>query len=149
MYSDVSERRTMENYHFREITINDYQRMYALWKSFPGIGLSSADSQEAIDGFLRRNPSLSFGAEYCGELIGTLLCGHDSRRGYLYHLAVAPNHRRQKIASTLIKLALCALKKQNIGKCHVFVFEDNKEALLFWDNGWKKRNDLIIYSQDL
>jgi predicted N-acetyltransferase YhbS len=82
---------------FREMTIDDYEQAYQLWQACPGGGLSSADSREAITAYLTRNPGMSFVAHDAEKLVGTVMAGHDGRRGYLYHLAVAPSHRQQGI----------------------------------------------------
>lgn len=104
----------------------------ALWRSMPGIGLSEADEPAALAAFLRRNPGLSFVALDGSELVGTLLCGHDGRRGLIHHLAVAPEQRRRGLGRALLDAALAALQAQGIGKCHLMVFADNTEGLAFW-----------------
>ncbi|WP_310736913.1 MULTISPECIES: GNAT family N-acetyltransferase [unclassified Rubrivivax] len=104
----------------------------ALWRSIPGIGLSKADEPAALAAFLRRNPGLSFVALDGGELVGTLLCGHDGRRGLIHHLAVAPARRRRGLGRALLDAALAALQAQGIDKCHLMVFADNAEGLAFW-----------------
>lgn len=71
-------------------------------KSGEGIGLSNADSQENIAGFLERNPNLSFVAVANGKIIGTVLCGHDGRRGYIYHVMVSDAYRNQGIGKALV-----------------------------------------------
>ena len=76
---------------FREMTASDYDAAYTLWQGMPGIALSGADERNAITAFLVHNPHLCFIAEKDGTVIGTILCGNDGRRGYLYHLAVHPN----------------------------------------------------------
>ncbi|WP_242478653.1 GNAT family N-acetyltransferase [Rubrivivax gelatinosus] len=98
----------------------------------PGIGLSEADEPAALAAFLRRNPGLSFVAQDGGELVGTILCGHDGRRGLIHHLAVAPGRRRRGLGRALLDAALAALQAQGIGKCHLMVFADNAEGLAFW-----------------
>ena len=41
----------------RTMTIEDYEGVYALWKSIKGFSLRSIDdSKESIERFLRRNP---------------------------------------------------------------------------------------------
>ena len=37
---------------YRSMTLQDYEAVYVLWKSTPGIGLSDADSREGIEKFL-------------------------------------------------------------------------------------------------
>lgn len=81
----------------REMTVQDYEEVLALWRSSEGIGLSDADSRENIARFLERNPGLSFVAYDGQELIGAVLCGYDGRRGYIHHLAVAESHRRRRL----------------------------------------------------
>ena len=78
-------------------TIDAYDQVMALWTDIPGIGLSEADSKENISRYLGRNLGMSFLAEKEGQIVGAVLCGHDGRRGYIHHLAVYPNYRRQGI----------------------------------------------------
>lgn len=129
---------------------DDYSQAYALWQRCEGIGLSSADSECAITTFLLRNPGMSFTARLDGGLVGTALCGTDGRRGFLYHLAVDPTHRREGIGMELASRCLRALKAEGIGKCHIMVFKENQDGRKFWEKtGWKLRSDLVLMSAEL
>lgn len=132
----------------RALVIEDYDAVIELWRNTEGIGLSEADSRENISRFLTRNPCLSSVAEKAGEILGAVLCGHDSRRGYLHHLAVRKDQRLQGIGKRLIKISLENLKAEGIDKCHIFVFRDNEEGVAFWaENDWEARLDLTIMSR--
>ncbi|GAK60742.1 GCN5-related N-acetyltransferase [Candidatus Vecturithrix granuli] len=134
----------------REMTMADYDAMLALWKISEGIGLSNADSRDNMTSYLQRNPGLSFVAYDGDQLVGTVLCGHDGRRGYLHHLAVSTSHRHQGIGRKLANQALTMLQQQGIEKCHLFVIKNNREALAFWKRvGWKKRVDLVLMSKTI
>src|SRR5262245_48726841 len=109
----------------RDMTMADYDSAVALWRDCDGIGLSDADSREGIRRFLRRNPGLSVVAEVKGSLIGAALGGHDGRRGFIYHLAVAAPHRRTGVGRKLAKACLDRLRAQGIQKCHLVVFGRN------------------------
>ena len=76
-----------------------------------GVGLSDSDSKENIQLYLNRNPGLSLIAEQENELVGAILAGHDGRRGYLHHLAVSPDYRRQGIGKLLVNSCLKKLKQ--------------------------------------
>lgn len=131
----------------REMHIEDYDRIIALWNDSEGIGLSSADSREEIHRYLKHNPRLSFIAEEGSQIVGAVLCGHDGRRGYIHHLAVNKAHRRKGIGKALVDHCLQSLELEKISRCHIFVYADNPNALKFWeDTGWFKRNELVLMS---
>ena len=77
----------------REMTIDDYDEVFALWQVSEGVGLSTADERDEIAIYLHRNPGTSFVALDGGQLVAAVLCGHDGRRGYIHHLAVKKSHR--------------------------------------------------------
>jgi ribosomal protein S18 acetylase RimI-like enzyme len=114
------------------------------------LGLSDADSREGIRAFLERNPGLCFVCEEGERLIGIILCGHDARREYIYHLAVDEAYRKRGIGRQLTQQSMDTLRLRGIAKCHLFVYRDNKEAELFYNNlGWQKRTTLDIFSKDM
>jgi ribosomal protein S18 acetylase RimI-like enzyme len=132
----------------REMTIDDYQSVYAVWEGSEGIGLSDADSKEGIKRFLARNPGLSFIALDNDQIVGAALCGHDGRRGYIHHLAVVKSHRKLGIGRSLVSRCVFALMQIGIAKCHLFVFGENQEAINFWKKvGWTQRVELMMMSQ--
>ncbi|QSH96706.1 GNAT family N-acetyltransferase [Treponema medium] len=63
-----------------------------------------------------------------------MLAGNDGRRGYIYHTAVHPKWRRQRVASQLITTALNALKHIGIHETALVVFTKNKDGNAFWEN---------------
>jgi N-acetylglutamate synthase len=136
--------------HIREMNSDDYDSVYALWQVSEGIGLSDADSKEGIKRFLERNPGLSFVAYEGDEIVGAALCGHDGRRGYIHHLSVIKTYRQQGIGKSLVGRCMYALMQIGIAKCHLFVFDDNQEAIKFWNKvGWTERVELMMMSQQL
>jgi ribosomal protein S18 acetylase RimI-like enzyme len=135
---------------FRQMTIEDYESVTELWKGMRGIGLSQADSRENIEAFLSKNPGLSFVAVEDGALVGAVLCGQDGRRGFLYHLAVAPKKRRAGVGAILVNRCLERLAGLGLRKCHIFVMADNEEGKRFWrKTGWQERFDLVVMSRDV
>ncbi len=140
----------MDSILIREMKIGDYEHMIALWKRTAGIGLSDADTRENIQRFLERNPGLSFVCESGKAIVGTVLCGHDGRGGYIYHLAVDDARRKQGLGKQLMASALGKLRLQGIAKCHLFLYSNNENAMRFYENtGWVRRGNLLIYSKDL
>ena len=136
------------SYRIQPMSMDDYEDAYALWKETAGIGLSASDSPGAIAEFLRRNPGSSFVAREAGCLVGTILCGHDGRRGYIHHLVVASSARRQGIGSALVDRCLASLDECGIIKCHLFVYADNKVGIAFWrETGWTERIELAMMSK--
>lgn len=135
----------------RVLTIEDYPEMSRMWNAIPGIGMRSLDdSLEGIAKYLERNPSTSFAAEESGKLIGTILCGHDGRRGFIYHTAVDPAYRRQGVGKALVHAALEALKKENIHKVALVAYSSNKAGNRFWETlGFSERTDLTYRNRSL
>jgi len=128
----------------------DYDLVLSLWRSSPGLSLSEADSRTNLERYLVRNPGLSLTAWHRDRLVGAILCGHDGRRGFLHHVAVAPGYRRQGVASCLIEGCLSALSRDGIRRCHVFVLTDNNEGRAFWRKmKWKDRNDIALMTRQI
>lgn len=129
------------------MTMNDYPAAMALWKTTPGIGLSAADEVETMRAYLTRNPGMSQCAFAGKALIGTVLAGHDGRRGYLHHLCVRDDFRGRGIGRLLITRALETLFAQGLEKAHAFLFSDNETGRKFWERiGWTWRTDIGVVS---
>ena len=119
----------------------------ALWAGTEGVGLSAADEPGPLARYIARNPRTSFVAMRGGRLVGTLLCGHDGRRGLLHHLAVAEDCRRAGLGRRLVDAGLRALNEEGIAKCHVLVFADNPGGQAFWAAvGAQRRDELRLLS---
>lgn len=129
------------------MTSDYYEQALALWQAAVGVGLSEADSREAIGRYLERNPGLSLIAVQDGQMIGAVLCGHDGRRGFIHHLAVQPGMRRRGVGRQLVQECLAGLRREGIQKCHLFVFQQNREAIAFWRAiGFTARDELSMMS---
>ena len=125
--------------------IEDYDDVYRLWTLTKGMSLNNLDdTKTGINIFLQRNPNTCFVAISHNEIIGTIISGHDGRRGYIYHTAVSEKFRKKGIGQKLVTSSLSALKTEGINKVALVVFSKNKLGNLFWEKiGFRKREDLI------
>jgi ribosomal protein S18 acetylase RimI-like enzyme len=128
----------------RSMSIEDYDKVNQLWKSTEGMGMRSLDDSIAgVEKFLKRNPTTNFVAQIENNIVGVILCGHDGRRGYIYHTAVNMDYRGKGIGRALVNTVVGALKKEDINKVALVVFSSNDLGNKFWQSlGFSRRNDL-------
>ena len=133
--------------NIREMKIEDYDKVFALWKTIKGFGIRSVDdSKEGIERFLKWNPGLSVVAEENGEIVGAILCGSDGRRGCLYHVCVHKDYRRQGIGKSMVVWCMEKLKELQINKVSLIAFTQNDVGNAFWKEiGLTKREELNYY----
>ncbi len=135
---------------YRTMQKQDISKALELWQNSDGVHLHSngEESSEGISRYLERNPGFSFVAVCHDKIIGAVLCGHDGRRGFINHLAVAPEHRHRGIGKKLISLAEEQLSGAGIRKEALFVLCENENAQKFYEHiGWREETAVKTYSK--
>jgi len=134
----------------REFHIDDYDAAVELWQRVEGVEVAEGDSKEEVARFLLRNPDLSRVAEKGTTIVGAVLCGHDGRRGVIYHLAVEPAYRRQALGKRLVEECLNALREAGIRRALILVAKDNASGRSFWHRcGWEDISGALAMGIDL
>lgn len=141
----------MEKIVLRAMTIEDYEAVFEVWKSISGFGIRSIDdSKEGIRRFLTRNPGLSVVAEKDGGIVGSILCGHDGRRGCLYHVCVKKEYRMLGVGQRMVDFCKAALKQEGINRINLIAFTSNEIGNKFWQRlRWNYRTDCNYYEENL
>ena len=141
---------TNDGFTTRKFVLEDYDGAIAVWTAEEGIEVCEGDSREEIAAYLKRNPGLSRVAEDAGKIVGAVLCGHDGRRGWIYHLAVAPTYRGKGVGKLLIDDCLAGLKKVGLKRAIILVAGDNSAGREFWlRNGWEDITGAIPMSHEI
>ncbi len=137
-----------KTYTIRPMKIEDYEGLFALWMTIRGFGIRSIDDSKAgVERFLRRNPDASVvAAAENGDIVGGILCGHDGRRGCLYHVCVREDYRRNGIGKAMVVYCMNVLKTEGVNKVSLIAFTKNDVGNAFWRQvGWTRREDLNYY----
>ena len=131
----------------RSMQIEDYDQVYALWMTIHGFSIRTIDdSRDGVEKFLKRNPTTSVVATEDGKIVGAILCGHDGRRGCLYHVCVHEDYRMHGIGRAMVVHCMNALQQEGINKVSLIAFTKNDIGNAFWKQiGWTKREDLNYY----
>lgn len=142
---------TAKDIQIRPMTMEDYEEVFNMWQSISGFGIRSwDDSKEGIERFIARNPGLSVVALHNGRIIGGILCGHDGRRGCLYHVCVRQEYRMLGIGQDMVECCKAALRKEGINKINLIAFKSNAIGNKFWQKlNWKHREDCNYYEENL
>lgn len=131
----------------REMKISDYDEIYQLWQVTSKRALSKADEKSQMERYLKHNAGMSQVAVIDNKIVGTVLAGHDGRRGFIHHMAVMPEYRRMGIGHTLAQKAIERIHAEGIDKTHIFCYKNNETGQSFWkDFGFSKRDDVYVYS---
>jgi N-acetylglutamate synthase len=135
----------------REFVIEDYDAAIALWLAEEqSIEVCEGDSREEIAEYFKRNPGLSRVAESDGKIVGAVLCGHDGRRGWIYHLAVSPEYRGRGVGKLLIDDCVRGLTHAGLKRAIILVAGDNPAGREFWlRNGWEEITGAIPMSREI
>src|SRR6266545_7539212 len=122
----------------REFSIGDYDAALELWQRVEGLEIAEGDDRESVAQFLARNPGLSRVATDRSGTVGVALCGHDGRRGHIYHLAVDPAYRRYGLGKRLVQECLDGLRRVGVIRAIILVADYNLGGAEFWKHaGWE------------
>jgi len=116
----------------------DGDMLRALWleAGFRLIG----DDDDGLARFAARNPGSFLVADQGGRIVGSAMGGWDGRRGWIYHVTTASDHRRLGLGSALVGCVEGVLRGLGCPRCLVIVEDGNREALAFWHaRGYRRR----------
>jgi ribosomal protein S18 acetylase RimI-like enzyme len=88
-----------------------------------------------IDSKLEVQPELLLVGEVDGPettIVGAVMAGYDGVRGWLYHLAVAPELRRRGFGAQLVREAEAGLRALGCSKVNLQVRASNREVVAFY-----------------
>ncbi|PYI59643.1 MAG: hypothetical protein DMC60_09845 [Verrucomicrobia bacterium] len=126
------------NIDTREFSISDYDGALQVWQRVEGVEIAEGDDREGVARFLVRNPGLSRVAIDGSAILGVALCGHDGRRGHIYHLAVDPAYQRRGLGKRLLDECLDGLRRAGVQRAIILVADDNQRGAEFWKRcGWE------------
>ena len=134
----------------REFSVSDYDAALELWQRVEGLEIAEGDDRESVAHFLARNAGLSRVASDGSAIVGVALCGHDGRRGYIYHLAVDPVYREGGLGKRLLDECLAGLRRVGLKRALILVANDNARGRKFWKRcGWEEVPGPIVMGIDL
>lgn len=138
------------NIDTREFSISDYDGALQLWQRVEGLEIAEGDDSGGVAQFLARNPGLSRVAIDGPAIVGVALCGHDGRRGHIYHLAVDPAYQGRGLGKRLLDECLDGLGRVGMQRVIILVADDNQRGAEFWKRcGWEEIPGAVPMGIDL
>ncbi|GAA0569222.1 GNAT family acetyltransferase [Caenispirillum bisanense] len=131
----------------RPATDGEEAALGALWDA---CGLTRPHNPPTWDiPFARANPSSEVLAavEADGRVVGSVLCGHDGHRGWLYYVAVHPDHRGHGLGRRLVRAGEDWLAAQGIWKVMLMVRDTNAAVQDFYRRLGYDRDPVLVMSR--
>jgi ribosomal protein S18 acetylase RimI-like enzyme len=111
----------------------DRSALEALWSEVFGDDPLRNAPLRMIDQKLRVQPELLLVARIGDALVGAIMAGYDGVRGWLYHLAVAPEHRGRGVATRLVRDAESRLGALGCSKVNLQIRASNAAVKAFYE----------------
>lgn len=140
----------MTGVRIRQFTLDDYNAAAALWKLAEGM---SAPARHEVARKLERDPQLFLVAEDDSSppaMLGVVIGSYDGRRGWIFRLAVAPDHRRSGVGRGLVIELERRFLEMGVDRIRVLTVTDNVPAREFWEElGYSGFDQVVLFSKDL
>ncbi|UZJ53477.1 hypothetical protein CBS101457_002797 [Exobasidium rhododendri] len=66
------------------------------------------------------------------EIVGSVVCGHDGHRGWLYYVAVRPSQQTQGTGRRMVEAAQAWLSDRGVAKVQLLIREENTQVVSFY-----------------
>ena len=133
----------------REMTIDDYATVVALWEAAElPYRAKGRDQREKIAREIEGPSSIFLVAEADGEVVGAVLGTHDGRKGWINRLVVAPEHQRKGIGRTLVSEVETRLDAIGIEIVACQVEDWNTKSIIFLERiGYHYHDDIHYFTK--
>jgi len=118
----------------RRYDASDEEQVIRLWQiSFPNDPPRN-EPRSVIQRKLAVDPELFLVGESSGRVIATALGGYDGFRGWVYHLAITPERRREGLARQMMGQIEARLAARGCPKLNLQVRTSNAEVIAFYES---------------
>lgn len=87
--------------------------------------------------------------EVDGQVMASAMFGYDGHRGWMYYLAVSPQHQRQGHARALVTYGEALLKAAGCPKLNLLVRSGNQQVLAFYQRLGYGQDDVVSLGKRL
>jgi ribosomal protein S18 acetylase RimI-like enzyme len=124
----------------------DIAAVIALWQR---CGLTRPWNDPAADIALARKGANAavLGGREGGAVVATVLVGHDGHRGWVYYVAVDPDHRHKGYGRVVMAAAEDWLRERDIEKLQLMVRSDNSQVQTFYQSLGYLAQERIVYAK--
>jgi ribosomal protein S18 acetylase RimI-like enzyme len=123
---------------------SDVAAVIALWRA---CGLTRPWNDPAADiALARRGPNATILIGRDGDaVVATVLAGHDGHRGWVYYVAVDPDHQKKGFGRAIMDAAEVWLRQAGIEKLQLLVRPGNEPVKAFYESiGYGEQPRLIF-----
>jgi ribosomal protein S18 acetylase RimI-like enzyme len=87
------------------------------------------------------------GEDDTGQLVGSVMVGHDGHRGWLYYVAARPTSRGRGVGRGMVRAAEDWLRQRGVVKAQLLVREQNTKVVSFYEHLGFEINQRVIMSR--
>ncbi len=120
--------------HIRSYESADLSEVIALWRLVFPDAPAHNDPLSDIQSKSKIQPEFFFVALVDGRVVGTAMSGYDGHRGWVYYVAVHPDHRRRGIGSALMRKVESALMGIGCPKLNLQIRAGNEPVKAFYES---------------
>ncbi len=128
------------------IADSDVAAVVALWQA---CGLTRPWNDPAADIALARrgaNSAVLVGRD-ANALVASVMVGYDGHRGWVYYVAVDPDHRHKKYGRVIMDAAENWLRQRGIEKMQLMVRSDNTGVKAFYEQLGYLEQERVVYAK--
>ena len=130
------------------LTETEIPRAIALWQACHLTRPWNDPHADAVFALAGRSSTLR-AARRNGELVGTVMVGHDGHRGAVYYVGVRPDVQKSGVGARLMAAAEQWLKERGVPKLNVMVRTDNLGARGFYERLGYGPSEVVVISKPL
>ena len=98
---------------------------------------------------MENTPGLLLVGEIQHQIVASCMAGYDGHRGWIYYLAVQPDHRHRGIAGRIVEHAELKLKALGCPKINIMVRDSNKVVIGFYEKIGFQKDPVTVLSKRL